>query len=112
MCFEIDKTQFYVVGPGTGGVCRAPDAADAFRGRNKTMARKDEQWAPGGVMNCVFCKGLEQLPCQGAAVGRKLQVTTGALQPCTGSGAREEGASDILNCFQKWFVQSGCQRGG
>lgn len=40
----------------------------------ETMARKDEQWAPGGrVMNHVFCEGLEQLPHQGAAVRGKLQ---------------------------------------
>lgn len=53
------------------------------------MARKDEQWAHGGVMNCVFCKGIEQLPLQGAAEDGKLEVTTGASQPCTGSSARE-----------------------
>lgn len=71
--FEIDVTQFYVVDPGMGGVCRAPDAADTCRGGNKTMARKDGQQAPG--------EG-------GAAVCRKLQEMTGALQPHTGSSAR------------------------
>lgn len=71
------------------GVCRAPDAADACRGGNNTMARKDEQWAPGGrVMNRVFCTGLEQLPHQDASMCGKLQITTEALQPCMGSRAR------------------------
>lgn len=39
-------------------------------------------------MNCVFCKGLEQLPHWGGAVCGKLQVMTGQLQPHTGSSAR------------------------
>lgn len=64
----------------------------------------------GKESQTVFCKGLELPPCQGAAVHGKLQVTTGAWQPC--KGQVQGGSSDILNCFQTWFMQSWCQRGG